>query len=357
MNAQRTVLFHPLNHIGLGHINRLAVIALALREIDSSIRTPFVVEEAAHVLLDALRLPYLPLPSSQTMMDGSVWGAWTDHERYALQTEISRSVLRSTTPEVAVFDCLPNPAFAEAVVSSQIPIVLCLREMRNLSSYLDHARDLLRSVRLVVVPHPQGTVCLPDELAAKSCFVGQIVRSGPTAIPNHDPARPRIIISGGGGGYPRTFDFYNLGMKAIVDLRECYPALTAQLIAGPLFSDWSLLHPVDGVTIVPFEPDIASRFSEADLVICQAGYNTVAELEQIGTRTLLVPAERQWDDQFARAERVTREHENFRIFRAGSAGELATVALELLRTQIPKLIVRKPDGAMKAAHLIYKIAR
>jgi hypothetical protein len=40
MSAQRTVLFHPLNHIGLGHINRLSVIALALREIDKNIRTP-----------------------------------------------------------------------------------------------------------------------------------------------------------------------------------------------------------------------------------------------------------------------------------------------------------------------------
>ena len=62
MSAQRTVLFHPLNHIGLGHINRLSVIALALHELDNNVRTPFVVEEAAHVLLDAFSLPSgLPL--------------------------------------------------------------------------------------------------------------------------------------------------------------------------------------------------------------------------------------------------------------------------------------------------------
>ena len=84
MSDPRTVLFHPLNHIGLGHINRLSVIALALREVDKNIRTPFVVEEAAHVLLDALGLPYVPLPSSHAMNDTAAWEAWSDSERFAV---------------------------------------------------------------------------------------------------------------------------------------------------------------------------------------------------------------------------------------------------------------------------------
>jgi hypothetical protein len=49
MRAQRTILFHPLNHIGLGHINRLAVIALALHELDNNVRTPFVVASRRYV--------------------------------------------------------------------------------------------------------------------------------------------------------------------------------------------------------------------------------------------------------------------------------------------------------------------
>jgi predicted glycosyltransferase len=51
MGVQPTVLFHPLNHLGLGHINRLSVIALALREIDQNVRTPFVVEGGSYILL------------------------------------------------------------------------------------------------------------------------------------------------------------------------------------------------------------------------------------------------------------------------------------------------------------------
>jgi len=358
MSAQRTVLFHPLNHIGLGHINRLSVIALALHELDNGVRTPFVVEESAHVLLDALGLPYVPLPSSHAMSDSVAWAAWTEGERSALQAQISFAVLKAVAPQVVVFDFLPNPAFADAVVKSEIPIVLCVREMRDLACYLDYARALLAQVSLIVIPHPEGTMCLPKELAAKSRFVGQIARqSVPMAMTEHDPATPQIVITGGGGGYPGTVEFYNLATEAIANLRGRYPALKAQLIAGPLFRDWFLLQPVEGITLIPFEPDTTSRFAEADLVICQAGYNTVAELEQLGTKTLLVPAERQWDDQFSRADRVMRARRNFRMFRGKTPVELSNAIAELLRERIPNVTGSKPDGGIKAARLIYEMVK
>src|ERR1700674_377254 len=358
MSAQRTVLFHPLNHIGLGHINRLSVIALALHELDNNVRTPFVVEEAAHILLDALSLPYVPLPSSHAMGDSAAWAAWTESERSALQVQISLSILRAIAPQVVVFDFLPNPTFADCVVKSEIPIVLCLREMRDLASYLAHAGVLLKQVSLIVIPHPEGTIHLPQELAVKSCFVGQIVRRATRmAIPEGDLGTPQIVISGGGGGYPGTAEFYNLAMKAIANLRASYPALRAQLIAGPLFRDWLLLQPADGITVVPFGADTNSGLAEADLVVCQAGYSTVAELEQIGTKTLLVPAERLWNDQFARADRAAREQRNFRVFLGRTPVELANMAAELLREGIPNPTVIRPEGGINAARLIYKMVR
>ncbi len=358
MRMQRTVLFHPLNYIGLGHINRLSVIALALRELDNNVRTPFVVEESAHVLLDALGLPYVPLPSSHAMSDGAAWAAWTEGERFALQVQISRSILSNIAPQLVVFDFLPNPTFADAVMKSQVPIVLCLREMRDLASYLAFACDLLKHVSLILIPHPTGTMRLPEELAAKSCFVGQIARQATRiAVTERDPASPRIVISGGGGGYPGTVEFYNLAMKAIADLRGRYPAIRAQLIAGPLFRDWLLLQPVDGITLTAFEADTNSRFAEADLIICQAGYNTVAELEQLGIKTLLVPAARQWDDQFARADKMMREHRNFRVFRGKAPAELANLAAELLCERMPKTVMSGAEGGIKAARLIYQMLR
>jgi UDP-N-acetylglucosamine:LPS N-acetylglucosamine transferase len=138
-------------------------------------------------------------------------------------------------------------------------------------------------------------------------------------------------------------------------LRQRYPALVAELIAGPLFRDWRLLRPVDRISMIPFEPNIASMFAEANLVIRQAGYNSVAELEQLGTKTILAPAERQWDDQFARAEGIARERKNFRVFRGKTSAELADQAAELLCEHIPNATATGAYGGIKAAQLIYEM--
>jgi predicted glycosyltransferase len=357
MIARRTVLFQPLNHIGMGHINRLAVIALALQELDQSIRTPFVVEESSDVMLDARELPYIPFPSSNSMSHGGAWSGWTNDERYSLQQQLSQTILQAVVPQVVVFDCLAIPAFADAVLTSGIPVVFCLREMRSLREYLPRVRDLLDRARLILIPHPQGTFALPEDLAAKCRFVGEIARVGRAlSTRERDRDAPHILISGGGGGYPGTVQFYNLALKATAKLREHHAGLKAQLVTGPLFRDWSVLEPSDGISVVPFDPDMTSLFADADLVICQGGYNTVAELAQLQTRTVLVPAEREWDDQFARSERVMREQQNFRVFRDKTPAELANLAAEFLCERIAKTLVTAPDGGVRAARLIYEIA-
>jgi transposase len=76
-----------------------------------------------------------------------------------------------------------------------------------------------------------------------------------------------------------------------------------------------------------------------------------------GTKTLLVPAERQWDDQFARADRIAREQRNFTVFRGASPRELANAIAEVLRDPIQNITSPKPDGGITAARLIYEMVR
>jgi predicted glycosyltransferase len=356
MRSRPTVLFHPLNHIGLGHINRLSVIALALKKIDHNVRTPFLIEGASHVLLDALDVPYLPFPASHCFGDGAGWQAWTAVEQSDLQFQLARSILNAIAPQVVLFDFLPNPALYKAVIEYQIPIVLCMREVRDFDRYFAEVREMLDHAILIVIPHPEGTFSLPEPLAFKSRSVGQISRS--VSPPRHTSHAEKIdvVITGGGGGYPGTVDFYNLAVRAIAGLRTQLPCVTGQLIAGPLFRDWHLLQSAEGISVLPFEPDMPARFSRADLIISQAGYNTVAEIDMLGVRAVLVPAERQWDDQFARAERVSRGHKNLRTFRGKTPAELSQLALELCKQEVSRVcaVVDAPGGP-KAARLIYEM--
>jgi hypothetical protein len=66
-----------------------------------------------------------------------------------------------------------------------------------------------------------------------------------------------------------------------------------------------------------------------------------------------VPAQRQWDDQFARSDRIAREQRNFRVFRGNTPSELAQQATELLCEHIAKTVVAGANGGIKTARLIY----
>jgi UDP-N-acetylglucosamine--N-acetylmuramyl-(pentapeptide) pyrophosphoryl-undecaprenol N-acetylglucosamine transferase len=347
---QPTILFHPTNRIGLGHISRLSAIALALGRRSQSIRTPFVVEGPSHVLLDVLGLAHLPLPSTYALLESPCWKVWTEAERESVSTAASQAILETINPDIIVMDCFAGPAFISVAVESRVPIVLCLREMKNFTRYVSEMGHLWPHASLILIPHEAGTFELPEPMKSKSCFVGRIVRPiSATRDFDRDPDRPRIVVSGGGGGYPGTVDFYNLALKALAEIRRQYPAFEGRLITGPLFKDWLQLNVLDGVRVIPFDPDSIGSFAAADLVICQGGYNTVAELEQLGTKAILVPAKRTADDQFARANRASNQHSHFQTFVGSEPGELAQLAVDLLRRPISLPSSEPLTGATRAA--------
>jgi predicted glycosyltransferase len=353
-----TVLFQPLNHIGLGHISRLSAIALALQRLDSAIRTPFVVEDGGHVLLETLGLPYLPLPSEHAFDEAEGWALWSKPERMSLSVEISHALLRSLQPQAVVFDCIPNAAFQCATVAQQVPIVLCLREMRDLNRYLESVSQLLPQVKLILVPHEPGAFELPTPLQEMARFVGRVARCSESRQGSQPKSHAiRIVITGGGGGYPGTVNFYNLAIRALSELRGRYPGLEARLIAGPLFCDWPRLQQEHGIRVVPFEPDMPGTLAAADLVIAEAGYNTIAELEDIGTRAILVPAERQWDDQYARAHRAAKAYPHIKAFCGTDHAALARLAAESLEIPPPLAQPSRGDGARQAAEWIYSLLK
>jgi predicted glycosyltransferase len=348
-----TVLFHPQNHVGLGHVSRLSAIALALRRMDASLRTPFVVEGAAHALLDALGLPYVPLPSSHTMFETGDWDRWDSDARQHLCLGISRAIISDLAPQIVVFDSIPNQAFLSAVLEARVPIVLCLRQVNDIDRYLRRLAGFLPSVRLILVPHDEGTFRLPAALDDKSLFVGEIVRPASTAVASRpDPGCPGVVIHGGGGGHPGTVDFFNAAIQALVLLRRTRADLNARLITGPLFSDWLRLKVAPDLAVVPFDPELTATLAAADLVICQAGYNTIAELKRIATRVLVVPMERRWDDQFSRADQAAAASGRFRVFRGLNPHEMARAAGEFLQMPVPELKVSVAEGARRAAESI-----
>jgi predicted glycosyltransferase len=56
-----------------------------------------------------------------------------------------------------------------------------------------------------------------------------------------------------------------------------------------------------GVRFVDFEPDLAPRYADTDVVVSMAGYNTVCELLSFDLRAVLVPRAHPVGEQLVRA--------------------------------------------------------
>jgi len=221
-------------------------------------------------------------------------------------------------------------------------------------------RDLLPNLETIIVPHEPETCELPEFLRGKATYAGEIVRPLPL---DPVPLALRlggggkcVVITGGGGGYPGTVDFFNLALRAFSEVRKELPELQGVLIAGPLFHDWFKLELVEGMRVTPFEPEADSIFATADLVISQAGYNTIAELAALGTPAICIPAERGFDDQFERAATVAEQFPNVHLFTGANAGELPTMIHKCLEGGGERRRGAGPKGAVKAAECLYSLA-
>jgi UDP-N-acetylglucosamine--N-acetylmuramyl-(pentapeptide) pyrophosphoryl-undecaprenol N-acetylglucosamine transferase len=348
------ILFHAVNGIGLGHLSRLSAIALAVRDQDANFPLLFVVEGDSHGLLESTDLPFVAFPPD-SRFEGDP-NSWLRSIRGPLLGSIARSIVASTNPQLIVFDCFPNPAFLAAAKRKSIPFALCIRKFKDMNQYFARLRAVLVKARVIIFPHNSSELEVPTELIEKSHLVGTIfkplTKTPALASQGH---RPQIIVSGGGGGYPGTFAFYNFALEAISKCQETDPTLGATLVTGPLFHEWNELHPISGVQIIPFDTEITTRFREASLVICQGGYNTVAELTALGVPVICVPANRTFDDQYDRARKSAAAFSQFYFWEGSDSGALAAQIVRILqtpRTSTANTDDYYSDGAARAAEAL-----
>jgi predicted glycosyltransferase len=357
VDSQRLMLFHAVNHVGLGHLSRLTAIALGIRERAPGIPILFLVDGASHGILEAAHLPFLALPPND--FDKSIDGPVTDKIR-RLVSSFAASIVQTLHPNLIVFDCFPHRALTFAARQYGVPFAICIRKMKNMSLLSERFIDLLETAELIIFPHTPDEieVEIPKQLMSKTHFVGTIVRPFRAASEASTTGKVRVVISGGGGGYPGTVNFYNSALAAFAMCRREIPGLSGLLVTGPLFGDWRQLEPVEGIHIIPFDPDLLSVVKDADLVVCQAGYNTVAEIKALDVPAICVPADRAADDQHERAALAALRGSQVRSCVAPDASILARMMIEILRS--PRKTVANPicpTGGGRAAELLLALLK
>jgi predicted glycosyltransferase len=234
-----------------------------------------------------------------------------------------------------------------------------LREMRDMEHYIDTIRDVIPFFISILIVHDPGSIELPSIVAEKARFVGEVARPlpiGSEQTPRSQSKSYPIVISGGGGGTSGALAFYNLTIQAVTQLYRSNALMKSLLVTGPLFHEWHLLQVTDAVTVVPFESDMSRRFSDADLVISLAGYNTIAELNSLRVKAICTPSWTPYDDQASRASQLAKDNPNVRLFEGTSKEDLASLITECLIAPYHDSAARAQTGALQAADYLCSIA-
>ncbi len=200
----------------------------------------------------------------------------------------SRARLRARAPKV-VFTTGGYVAVPAGMAASTLGVPLVL---------MNSDADSLLSTRLLS-PMASGVLCGFDGAAArkagaKGLVTGNPVRAEIAAIPT-----PALRYAGRSGPLRLLVIGGSLGAQV---LNETVPAALARM---PVNQRPRVVHQcgakhVDAVQaayrdagveaeIVPFIDDIASRYADADVVLCRAGAITVTELAAAGVPSILVP--------------------------------------------------------------------
>ncbi len=142
----------------------------------------------------------------------------------------------------------------------------------------------------------------PELVIRKTVYCGYLKR--PTVMSERLDGPPRILVTtGGGGDGGDVIEAYLTGLSTL----PRNVALRSTVIFGPQMPQArrsEILHRFDymsDVVFLEFEAEIANRYAQSDVVVSQAGYNTVCELLSFSRRALLVPRSEPVREQLIRA--------------------------------------------------------
>lgn len=279
------VLFHCPSRRGLGHVMRSANLARAVQD-----QAP-----------EASVLVMLASDAAGGACDGVPWVAADPSSAPAWH-----DVVATFAPTLAVFDtALPQPWAAPA-----IPRAFVWRAMVADRHAATAADPRLRQMAAILVPHhaPEFPHAVPPEVLPRVTFAGPIVRGSDAEGQARVRARYRlapgdlvVVSTVGGGGFDDSAAWLlDLVFAAHRQWQPRLPRLRHIVVRGPLAAGSAPDAPA-GLTLVDADPDLVHLFAIADLVVAEAGYNTVHELRRLGVPALLAPGVRAWDDQAGRA--------------------------------------------------------
>lgn len=145
-----------------------------------------------------------------------------------------------------------------------------------------------RTLAMFVTRMAAGYRSVAESWGPRATFTGCPVRAEFFACPPSDPRPPyRVLITGGSQG-ARVI---NRAVIGALDLFKTLPLSLVHQTGERDYNEVRSAYESRGVAaeVAPFFTDMSDRFVHADLIVCRAGANAVAEIAAAGRAALFIP--------------------------------------------------------------------
>jgi predicted glycosyltransferase len=332
--AQRSALriaIYSQDGLGLGHLRRTTLIGQRLLDaapdsavllvVDSPVGPIFALPDG----MDCVKLPSILKVDAGQWRPTSLPIPTADLQR--LRSELLYHTLVEYQPDLVLVDHMPGGAQGELrpaldALRQEQPacrIVLGLRDVLDaphvtrrvwqdegayevLRQYYDAVliygnRELFDTAATYQIPAPPGGIHYCGYVVNGAQATGerrQATVSGPALSPaacRLSPESRLVFVSAGGGGDGHRLMQTYLRALRHLGSRVDFATLMAIGVNAPPAVRQELHQEAEGlpVQIVSHVDDGMSAMAAADLVVCMAGYNTLAEVLQLGRKALVVP--------------------------------------------------------------------
>jgi UDP:flavonoid glycosyltransferase YjiC (YdhE family) len=324
------ILLYAVNGLGLGHVTRLMSIARQLRAQRPAAQILFLTStDAAEVLsredFAAVKVPSKSARSRQRLAT----------PRFAeLVQSVTWSAVSAFHPHLMVVDTFPAGALQELVplLTWEMARAFVFREQRLERAEHPLVQNSLALYHRVIVPHHAGEAEIPVPDGPDVRWVGPVfIRDRSEALSREEarerlglpPDGPILYVAFGGGGDPDSTRYLEVVAGVLKEM-----GVMGAFAPGPLSHHRGLPEGLKAMKRIEYYP-MAECLSAFDGAVSAAGYNSVMELLHHGVPSLLIPLERQVDDQAARCQWA---------FETGAALTVSEPTRANLKAQIGKLL-------------------
>lgn len=337
--GMKRILFHAINHTGLGHLNRAIAVAQLLKAHLPYVQVLFLIE-GGEDFIEPTGFPWIMVPGHNQTSEA-------ENIEY-----ITRTTIEVYRPDLTVYETVLLESIHTPIKEAGIREVL----MGNMGSLLrNQIRDLSApgsELDLLLVLQQREDLT-PDDQALIDQYGGKKVCVGPLVRMKDQFARESlrrklglaeenkvILLTFGGGGYDMARQLLTSALstrKAI--LAQC-PDARLVVVTGPYFAG-ELPEKDEFISYASrFEPFLTDFIDISSAIVCMAGYNTVNEIAVSGIPAVCVPTT-EADDQIGPGSiaEYTRNFPNMMVGTTDS-NALARQVLEALSRERDVTVTR-----------------